>query len=64
MQPSARGAGGRNAAVRSRPMARGPVIIEVAINGSTSKEQNPHVPEGPGEIAADALACFDAGAAI
>lgn len=45
-------------------MTRGPVIIEVAINGGTSKEQNPHVPKSPQEIAADALACFAAGAAI
>jgi uncharacterized protein (DUF849 family) len=40
------------------------VIIEAAINGVTSKEQNPHVPVLPDEIAADALACFEAGAAI
>jgi len=42
----------------------GPVIIEAAINGATSKDRNPHVPREPGEIAADALACIDAGAAI
>ncbi len=41
-----------------------PVIIECAINGATSKRVNPHVPVEPGEIASDALACFDAGAAI
>lgn len=41
-----------------------PVIIECAINGATSKRVNPHVPTTPEEIAADALACFDAGAAI
>jgi 3-keto-5-aminohexanoate cleavage enzyme len=41
-----------------------PVIIEAAINGATSKERNPNVPRTPGEIAADALACMDAGAAI
>jgi 3-keto-5-aminohexanoate cleavage enzyme len=41
-----------------------PVIIEAAINGATSKERNPNVPHGPEEIAADALACIDAGAAI
>jgi 3-keto-5-aminohexanoate cleavage enzyme len=45
-------------------MNRGPVIIEAAINGSTTKEQNPNVPRTPDEIAADALACFEAGAAI
>ena len=41
-----------------------PVIIEAAINGTTTKERNPNVPRQPDEIAADALACFDAGAAI
>lgn len=41
-----------------------PVIIECAINGATSKRVNPHVPVEPAEIARDALACFEAGAAI
>jgi uncharacterized protein (DUF849 family) len=41
-----------------------PVIIEVAINGLTSKAANPAVPVAPEEIAADARACIDAGAAI
>jgi 3-keto-5-aminohexanoate cleavage enzyme len=41
-----------------------PVIIEAAINGVTSKQQNPHTPREPAEIASDALRCFDAGAAI
>jgi uncharacterized protein (DUF849 family) len=41
-----------------------PVIIEAAINGVTTKRQNPHVPRTGDEIAADALACLDAGAAI
>ena len=41
-----------------------PVIIEAAINGVTSKERNPHVPTAPAEIAADALRCLKAGAAI
>ena len=41
-----------------------PVIIEVAVNGGTTKATNPNVPITPEEIAADALACFDAGAAI
>src|SRR5579871_4522715 len=45
-------------------MALGPVIIEAAINGATPKERNPHVPITPEEIAADALACFEAGAAV
>lgn len=41
-----------------------PVIIECAINGATSKASNPNVPVEPSEIAADALACMQAGAAI
>lgn len=41
-----------------------PVIIEVAINGITKKDQNPNVPSEPAEITEEALACFDAGAAI
>ena len=45
-------------------MSDDPVIIEAAINGVTTKRQNPHVPRSAEEIAADGLACFDAGAAI
>jgi 3-keto-5-aminohexanoate cleavage enzyme len=41
-----------------------PVIIEAAVNGVTSKVQNPKVPRTPEEIAADALSCLAAGAAI
>jgi uncharacterized protein (DUF849 family) len=41
-----------------------PLIIEAAINGGRRKDENPNVPVEPEEIAADALACFDAGAAI
>ena len=41
-----------------------PVIIEAAINGATKKEKNPNVPITADEIAADALACIDAGASI
>jgi 3-keto-5-aminohexanoate cleavage enzyme len=41
-----------------------PVIIEVALNGVTTRERNPHVPVGPDEIAADAIACIDAGASV
>lgn len=40
------------------------MIIESAINGVTTKRQNPNVPRSADEIAADGLACFDAGAAI
>lgn len=42
----------------------GAVIIEAAINGVTTKAQNPHGPREPDEIAADALACFEAGASV
>lgn len=41
-----------------------PLIIEAAINGGRRKDENPNVPIEPDEIAADALACFGAGAAI
>jgi uncharacterized protein (DUF849 family) len=41
-----------------------PCVIEVAVNGTTPKSVNPHVPRTPAEITADALACVDAGATI
>jgi 3-keto-5-aminohexanoate cleavage enzyme len=41
-----------------------PVVIEVALNGVTSKSRNPNVPISPSEIAADGLGCLAAGAAI
>lgn len=41
-----------------------PVIIEAAINGVTTKDQNPNVPISPEEISRDALACIAAGAAV
>jgi uncharacterized protein (DUF849 family) len=41
-----------------------PVVIEAAINGATTKARNPHTPTAPDEIARDALACMEAGAAI
>ncbi len=42
----------------------GPVIIEGAINGQTPKSTNPRVPRDSDEIAADALRCIAAGAAV
>jgi 3-keto-5-aminohexanoate cleavage enzyme len=45
-------------------MSAHPVILEVATNGVTMPEQNPSVPRIPAEVAADALACFEAGAGI
>jgi len=44
--------------------AAGPVIIEVSLNGGTSKAVNPNVPRTPAEIAADGVRCVDAGAAM
>jgi uncharacterized protein (DUF849 family) len=41
-----------------------PVVIEVALNGATPRSRNPSVPTTPAEIAADALACLEAGATI
>jgi 3-keto-5-aminohexanoate cleavage enzyme len=41
-----------------------PVIIEAAINGTTPRERNPHVPRTPEEIAAEAIRCIQAGATI
>ena len=41
-----------------------PVIIEVAINGSTTRAVNPNVPKSPDEIAAESVRCIEAGASI
>ena len=41
-----------------------PVILECAINGSTTKATNPHAPETSGELTAEIIRCFDAGASI
>ncbi|MFN0092522.1 MAG: 3-keto-5-aminohexanoate cleavage protein [Acidimicrobiales bacterium] len=41
-----------------------PLIIEAAVNGAATKRRNPNVPLSAEEIAADALACLEAGAAI
>jgi len=41
-----------------------PVILECAINGSTTKAKNPLVPETPSEQAAEIIRCVDAGATI
>ena len=34
------------------------VIVEVAVNGTTTREANPHVPRTPAEITGDMLACL------
>jgi len=36
--------------------AADPVIIEAALNGSSSKRRNPNVPRDPAEITCEALA--------
>ncbi len=41
-----------------------PVIVEVALNGGTSKQRNPQVPRTPEEVAADGIRCYRAGGAI
>lgn len=41
-----------------------PVVIEVALNGVTTPEQNPAVPRLPEQVVSDAVRCLDAGAAI
>jgi uncharacterized protein (DUF849 family) len=41
-----------------------PVILEAAINGTTPRERNPHVPRTPAEIATEAIRCIEAGASI
>lgn len=41
-----------------------PLIIEAALNGGTPQSRNPNTPRTPDEIAADALACLDAGATV
>jgi len=41
-----------------------PIIIEVGLNEATTREENPHVPITPEEIANDIVACSEAGAAI
>jgi uncharacterized protein (DUF849 family) len=40
------------------------VIVEVRLNEYTLRDRNPHVPWSPAEIAADAAACREAGAAL
>jgi 3-keto-5-aminohexanoate cleavage enzyme len=47
-----------------RGFAMDKLIIEVRINEYASRRRNPHVPFSPDEIAADALECLNAGAAI
>jgi 3-keto-5-aminohexanoate cleavage enzyme len=48
----------------SDELASKPVIIEVALNGQTTKEVNPNSPRSAEEIVESSLRCFDRGAAI
>lgn len=41
-----------------------PTVVEIALNGMTTKAQNPHVPRTVDEIVADGLRCLDAGASV
>ena len=41
-----------------------PVILECAVNGSTTKAINPLAPETTAELSAEIIRCFDAGATI
>jgi uncharacterized protein (DUF849 family) len=41
-----------------------PVILEVAVNGTTTKERNPNVPRTPAEVAAAGIRAIAAGATI
>ena len=62
---AALGARARPAAAReSKPVAETPVILEVAINGSTTKARNPLVPETVDEQIAEINACLDLGVTI
>ena len=41
-----------------------PVVIEVALNGVTTRARSAHVPVTAAELAEDAIACVDAGATV
>lgn len=51
-------------AVKRKSVTNTPVILECAINGSTTKAKNPLVPESVEEHTAEIIACLDAGATI
>lgn len=40
------------------------IVIKSCLNGMRGREQSPHVPWTPAEIAAEAKRCADAGAAV
>ena len=41
-------------------MSETPVVIEVALNGGSTKRRNPNVPRTPDEIISDTYSCLDA----
>ncbi len=57
-------AGRATAAVSKESVVDTPVILECAINGSTTKARNPVVPETVEEHTAEIIQCLDAGATI
>ncbi|MGE0386705.1 MAG: 3-keto-5-aminohexanoate cleavage protein [Gammaproteobacteria bacterium] len=42
----------------------GKAVLEVGLNELATRQENPHVPYGPGEVAADIVACVRAGATL
>lgn len=41
-----------------------PTVVEIALNGMVTKQQNPHVPRTVDEIVEDGLRCLEAGASV
>ena len=41
-----------------------PVVIEVALNGATTTERNPNVPQTQQALVEDAIRCIEAGASV
>ena len=68
--PAVYAAAGAGATLAKTPMftkksvENTPVILECAINGSTTKAKNPHAPGTPAEHTAENIRCLDAGATI
>jgi uncharacterized protein (DUF849 family) len=50
--------------VAGRTTTGDPVIIEVALNGATQPDRNPHSPQTQEGLVEDAIRCIEAGAAI
>lgn len=51
-------------AAKKKSVENTPVILECAINGSTTKAKNPLAPDTPAEHTAEIIRCLDAGATI